>query len=108
MNEIGFLQDFTASLGSFITGSDPSSLEASEGVKDLIERARASTVEDPLFVVSIATPTNVAAALLIAADIVGNLVVLWDACIMEYRNSWPLSHRLPKPGLRPGRYACAV
>jgi inosine-uridine nucleoside N-ribohydrolase len=72
--------------GSFITGSDPSRLEASEGVKDLIERARASTVEDPLFVVSIAAPTNVAAALLIAPDIVGKIVVLWDA-------SWSIVNR---------------
>jgi inosine-uridine nucleoside N-ribohydrolase len=55
-------------------------------VEDLIERAKASTVEDPLFVVSIAAPTNVAAALLIAPDIVGKIVVLWDA-------SWSIKNR---------------
>jgi hypothetical protein len=65
--------------GSFIAGSDPSKLEASEGMNDLIKKARALTVDDPLFVVSIAAPTNVAATLLIAPDIVGKIVVLRDA-----------------------------
>jgi hypothetical protein len=68
---------------SFFAGSDPSKLEASKGVNNLIKKARASTVDDPLFVVSIAAPTNVAA---IAPNIVGKIVVLWDA-------SWSVKNR---------------
>jgi len=63
----------------FITGSNPESRTISDGVQDLIARARNSTVEDPLYVISIAAPTNVAAALLAAPDIVGKIIVLWDA-----------------------------
>lgn len=50
-----------------------------DGVADLIKRAEESTVDDPLFVVAIGAPTNVAAALLLAPQIVGKIVVVWDA-----------------------------
>lgn len=70
----------------YVTGTDPLNLIASDGVQDLIYRARKASVEEPLYVVCIAAPTNVASALLIAPDIVGKLVVLWDA-------SWSLKNR---------------
>jgi purine nucleosidase len=61
-------------------------LLASEGVADLIKRAQESTVDDPLFVLSLAAVTNVATALLLAPQIVGKIVVVWDA-------SWSLNNR---------------
>ena len=63
----------------YVTWSKLSHLKASDGVADLIKRAEESTVDDPLFVVAIAAPTNVAAALLLAPQIVGKIVVVWDA-----------------------------
>lgn len=70
----------------YLTGVDPNKVQASEGVTDLINKAKSATVEDPLFVVCIAAPTNVASALLIAPEIVGKIVLLWDA-------SWGLENR---------------
>ena len=46
-------------------------------VDDLIERARASSADDPLYVVAIAAISNVASALLRAPDIVDRIVVVW-------------------------------
>ena len=46
-------------------------------VEDLIARARASSPEDPLYVVAIAAISNVASALLKAPDIVDKIVVVW-------------------------------
>lgn len=70
----------------YLTGVDPNKVQASEGVTDLINQAKRATVEDPLFVVCIAAPTNVASALLVAPEIVGKIVLLWDA-------SWGLENR---------------
>eukprot|EP00978_Attheya_sp_CCMP212_P018447 scaffold50482_cov55-Attheya_sp.AAC.1 len=70
----------------YVTGVDPQKVVASSGVKDLIRRAKEATVNDPLFVISIGAPTNVASALLIAPEIVGKIVILWDA-------SWSLKNR---------------
>lgn len=44
---------------------------------DLIERARAADPSEPLYVVAIGAPTNVAAALLQAPDIGERIVVVW-------------------------------
>jgi hypothetical protein len=46
-------------------------------VDDLIHRARASSPEDPLYVVAIAAISNVASALLKAPDIIDRVVVVW-------------------------------
>ncbi|WP_235891026.1 nucleoside hydrolase [Pararhizobium mangrovi] len=46
-------------------------------VDDLIERARARTPEDPLYVVAIAAISNIASALLKAPDIIERIVVVW-------------------------------
>ena len=71
---------------SYVTWSNLGRLKASDGVADLITQARKSTVDDPLFVVSIACPTNVAAALLLAPEIVGKIVVAWDG-------AWSMANR---------------
>ncbi len=46
-------------------------------VDDLIGRARASSADDPLYVVAIAAISNVASALLKAPDIAERIVVVW-------------------------------
>lgn len=49
----------------------------SPATSDLVERARAHDENDPLYVVAIGAPTNVAAALVRAPDVVENVVVVW-------------------------------
>ncbi len=48
----------------------------SAAVEDLIARASADR-PDPLYVVAIAAPTNIASALLAAPEIVERIVVVW-------------------------------
>ena len=57
-------------------GSGRRLLEA-PAVDDLIVRARASSADDPLFVVAIAAISNIASALLKAPDIAERMVVVW-------------------------------
>jgi inosine-uridine nucleoside N-ribohydrolase len=49
----------------------------SEAVRDLIRRAKASTPQDPLYVVAIGCITNVASAILTEPEIIRNIVVVW-------------------------------
>ena len=51
--------------------------QPSAAVDDLIARARASSSDDPLYVVAIAAISNVASALLQAPDIADKMVVVW-------------------------------
>lgn len=44
---------------------------------DLVERGRTRDSDDPLYVVAIGAPTNVASALIRAPEIVDNVVVVW-------------------------------
>lgn len=48
-----------------------------EAVDDLIRRARASSADDPLYVIAIAAISTIASALLKAPDIVDRVVVVW-------------------------------
>lgn len=57
-------------------GAEKQPVEA-EAVDDLIARARASSADDPLYVVAIAAISNVASALIKAPDIAQNIVVVW-------------------------------
>ncbi|QDU70574.1 Pyrimidine-specific ribonucleoside hydrolase RihA [Mucisphaera calidilacus] len=50
---------------------------ASAACDDLIARARASAEDDPLYVVGIGAPTNIASALVAAPDIREKVVVVW-------------------------------
>ena len=50
---------------------------AAAAVDDLIARARASSSDDPLYVVAIAAISNIASALLKAPDIADKMVVVW-------------------------------
>jgi inosine-uridine nucleoside N-ribohydrolase len=49
----------------------------SEAVQDLIQKAKKSSPEDPLYVVAIGCITNVASAILIEPEIIKNIVVVW-------------------------------
>lgn len=51
----------------------------SDAVAHLIATAKKATPEDPLHVVAIGAPTNVASALLLAPEIISNIVVSWTA-----------------------------
>ena len=51
--------------------------QQSAAVLDLIERARKSSPDDPLYVVAVGAITNVSNALLIEPSIVKNIVVVW-------------------------------
>lgn len=51
----------------------------SEAVRHLVELALKASPEDPLYIVAMACPTNIASALLIEPKILPNIVVIWDA-----------------------------
>jgi hypothetical protein len=70
-------------------GADPlqyrDRLPASEGVDLIIERAKAATPGDPLWLVLLGPATDAAAALLAAPEIADRLVVFWHG-----RTQWPV------------------
>ena len=49
----------------------------SDAARDLAERAKGYTRENPLYVVAIGAITNVASAILMAPEIVNNIVIVW-------------------------------
>ncbi len=56
-------------------------------VDDLIDRARAGSVDDPLYVIAIGAISNIASALLAAPDIIDRTVVVWlGGHALEWRN----------------------
>jgi purine nucleosidase len=69
-------------------GSDPLRYQfepsPSPGVDFIIERALASTPEDPIWVVGLGAATNMASALLQAPEIVDRVVAFW-----HFRTRWP-------------------
>ncbi len=71
-----------------LAGSDPMRYQyepsESPGVDFIIERARAGTSEDPLWVVGLGAATDMASALLKAPDIVDRVIAFW-----HLRTRWP-------------------
>jgi len=63
--------------GSSTYLSDLKNPERSPAALDLVERARKSKPEDPLYVVAVGAITNVANAILIDPSIIRNIVVVW-------------------------------
>ncbi|MDF2938558.1 MAG: inosine/uridine-preferring nucleoside hydrolase [Paenibacillaceae bacterium] len=59
----------------------------SEAARDLVRRAKASSVEDPLYVVAIGAITNVASAILMEPAIVERIVVVW---LGGHARHWPV------------------
>jgi inosine-uridine nucleoside N-ribohydrolase len=51
--------------------------QRNDAVNDLIERAMASTPDDPLYVIALAAITNVASAILLEPRIIERMVVVW-------------------------------
>ena len=51
----------------------------SEAARHLVELARTASPDEPLYVLAIGALSNVASALLLAPEIIGNIVVLWTA-----------------------------
>jgi purine nucleosidase len=70
-------------------GADPlqyrDRVPANEGVNFIIERAKAATPEDPLWLVLLGPATDAAVALLQAPEIADRLVVFWHG-----RTQWPV------------------
>ncbi len=64
-------------------GSDPmrylAAPEPSEGVDLLIDRARAGTPADPLYIVGLGAATNIASMFLLAPEVCDRVVVVWHA-----------------------------
>lgn len=60
---------------TYLTGR--SAPEASPAALDLVERAMASSEDDPLYVAAIGAITNVASAILIEPEIIRRIVVVW-------------------------------
>jgi inosine-uridine nucleoside N-ribohydrolase len=69
-------------------GSDPMRYQfapsPSEGVDFIVDRARAGTPEDPLWVIGLGAATDMASAILQAPDIVDRVVAFW-----HLRTRWP-------------------
>ncbi len=61
----------------------------SDAAKDLAERAKAYSSENPLYVVAIGAITNVASAILMAPEIINNIVVVWLG-----GNAWHWDHNM--------------
>jgi len=70
---------------SYIT--DPANPESSPATQDLIERAKSSTPDDPLYVIAVGAITNVANAILIDPSIIHNIVVVW---LGGNGHNWPI------------------
>lgn len=51
--------------------------QENDAVHDLIARAKASSPDDPLYVVAIGAITNVTSALMLEPEIINNIVVVW-------------------------------
>lgn len=57
--------------------TDVSSPIRSEAALDLVKKAKASSPDDPLYVVTVGCITNIASAILIDPEIIKNIVVVW-------------------------------
>ncbi|BBH18894.1 hypothetical protein Back11_02390 [Paenibacillus baekrokdamisoli] len=69
--------DIPAYEGSTMYLPDTHTPVESAAARNLVERAMASTEEDPLYVVSIGAITNVASAILMQPEIIRRIVVVW-------------------------------
>lgn len=85
MGSMGSLPCYEGSR-SFMPG--PHTPVVSPAAQDLVCRALAHTGEDPLYVIAIGAPTNVASALLLEPKIAERIVVLWlGGHALEYENT---------------------
>ena len=73
----------------------------SDAATDMIERAMASSTEEPLYVVAVGAITNVASAILIEPEIIKRIVIVWLGGNPLY---WPTHSRI-QPYARPSERA---
>ena len=69
--------------------TDPKQPERSPAALDLIERAKKSSPDDPLYVAAVGAITNVSNAILIDPSIIRNIVVVW---LGGNGHHWPDQH----------------
>ena len=55
----------------------------------IIDQARACRADEPLYILAMGTLTNIASAMLMAADIINNIVVVWTSSFPSYA---PFAH----------------
>jgi inosine-uridine nucleoside N-ribohydrolase len=77
LEKLGRAPDQFAFKGSTHYLTDLADPEKSPAVIDLIQRAKQSSPEDPLYVVAVGAITNVSNAILLDPSIIHNLVVVW-------------------------------
>lgn len=68
---------------------DPEKPESSAATTDMIDRAKKSSPEDPLYVIAVGAITNVANAILLEPSIIHNIVVVW---LGGNGHNWPDQH----------------
>jgi inosine-uridine nucleoside N-ribohydrolase len=77
LNKMSIPSDNFAFKGSTKYISDPDKPEGSPASQDLIDRAKKSTPDDPLYVIAVGAITNVSNAILLEPSIIHNIVVVW-------------------------------
>ncbi len=77
LDKMDMSPDNFAYRGSTTYLDDPEKPESSPATKDLINRAKQSSQEDPLYVIAVGAITNVANAILLEPSIIHNIVVVW-------------------------------
>ena len=77
LNMLGGSPDGFAFRGSDNYLEDISKPIRSDAALDLVKKAKASSPEDPLYVVTVGCITNIASAILIEPEIIKNIVVVW-------------------------------
>ncbi len=77
LSRLGKSPDGFAFKGSTNYLVDVKNPERSPAVADLIDRAKKSSPEDPLYVVAVGAITNVSSAILLEPSIIQNIVVVW-------------------------------
>ena len=77
LNKMSIASNDFAFKGSTSYITDPVKPESSPATRDLIDRAKKSTPDDPLYVIAVGAITNVANAILLEPSIIHNIVVVW-------------------------------
>jgi len=63
--------------------------QRNDAVHDLVERAMASSSEDPLYIIALAAITNIASAILLEPRIIDRVVLVW---LGGHSLTWPHTH----------------
>jgi purine nucleosidase len=77
LDKLGRSSDGFVFKGSKNYITDPAKPERSPAALDLIERAKKSSPQDPLYIAAVGAITNVGSAILIDPSIIQNIIVVW-------------------------------